>query len=72
MLSVMILAILALAPDDDPKQKSRPAAMVLDLKGKAEIRTAEGKSKAAELGVLLYPGERLDVPADGSATLAIL
>jgi hypothetical protein len=68
----MILATLALSPDDPPKPRTGPAAMVLDLKGKVAIRPTEGPTKVAELGDLLYPGERLAVPADGSATLSIL
>lgn len=72
MLSMMILATLTLSPDDPPKPKPRPAAMVLDLRGKVEIRPTEGQPKAAEPGDLLYPGERLAVPAGGSATLSIL
>jgi hypothetical protein len=72
MLSVMILATLALLPDDPPKPKVGPAAMVLDFKGKVEIRPAEGQPRAAETGDLLYPGERLAVPAGSTATLSIL
>jgi hypothetical protein len=52
--------------------RTRPAALVLDLTGTGQIRPAEGSPKRAEVGDLLYPGERLAVPADGSATLAIL
>jgi len=72
MLSVILLAILTASPDDAPKPKLRPAAMMLDLKGKVEIRPVEGKTKAAEIGDLLYPSERLAVPAGGSATVSIL
>ena len=46
--------------------------MVLSLKGKVGIKTASAAPGVARLGDLLYPGERLDVPADGAATLAIL
>ncbi len=72
MLNAVILAALALLPDDAPKPKIRLAAMVLDLKGRVEIRPAEGAPRVAEVGDLLYDGERLAVPADGSATLSIL
>ncbi len=72
MLIAVILASLALSPDDAPKPKPRPAAMVLDLSGKVEIHPVGGSTKSAELGDLLYPGERLAVPGDGSATIAIL
>ncbi len=70
MLSLLLLTVLLGPPDEKPKP--RPAAMLLDLRGKAEIRTAEGQSKTAEPGDLLFPGERLAVPAGGSATLVIL
>ena len=52
--------------------RPRPAALVLDLAGSVKILPAEGPPKRAEVCDLLYPGERLAVPADGSATLAIL
>jgi hypothetical protein len=52
--------------------RSRPAAMVLDRTGSVQIRPAEGPPQEAKVGDLLYPGERLVIPADGSATLAIL
>jgi hypothetical protein len=52
--------------------RTRPAAMVLDLTGSVQIRPAEGSPQRAEVGDLLYPGEWLSVPADGTATLAIL
>jgi hypothetical protein len=67
-----LLVALALSPDDAPKPNPNPASMVLDLKGKVEIRPTEGPTKVAEPCDLLYPGERLAVPADGSATLSIL
>ena len=72
MLSLILLAVLTDSPDDAPKPKLRPAAMILDLKGKVEIRPIEGKPRAAEIGDLLYPSEHLTVPAEGSATIAIL
>lgn len=72
MLSAMILAALALSLDDVPRSKPRPTAMVLDLEGKVEIRPAKGPPKSAEPGDLLYPGERLAVPAGGNATISIL
>jgi hypothetical protein len=50
--------------------------MVLDLKGKVDIRPAksqgDGSSQSAHPGSLLYPGERLVVPVDGSVTVAVL
>src|SRR5690242_2861410 len=52
--------------------RPRPAALVLDLTGSVQIRQADGPSKRAEVGDLLYPGEQLSIPADGSAALAIL
>jgi hypothetical protein len=52
--------------------RTRPAAMVLDCTGAVQVRPADGPPKRALVGDLLYPGERLVVPANGSATLAIL
>jgi hypothetical protein len=72
MLCMMVLVTLVCSSDDPPKPKPRPVAMVLDLKGKVEIRPAEGQPKVAEPGDLLYASERLAIPADGSATLSIL
>ena len=46
--------------------------MVLDVKGQVEVKPAEGKPERVVIGYLLYPGERLVVPVDGAATLAIL
>ena len=46
--------------------------MVLDVKGRVEVKPAEGKPERVVIGSLLYPGERLVVPVDGAATLAIL
>jgi hypothetical protein len=71
MLSTWIVISLCLSPDD-PKPKPRPAALVLDLKGKVEIRPIEGVPKATEIGDLVYPDERIVIPADGAATVAIL
>jgi hypothetical protein len=70
MLSLLLLTVLVAPPDEKPK--ARPAVMLLDLKGKAEIRPVEGNPRAAEVGDLLYPDEVLAVPADASATVAIL
>jgi hypothetical protein len=70
MLNVLLLTLLIGSPQDRPKP--RPAAMLLELKGKAEIRPVEGTPRAAEVGDLLYPDEVLAVPADGSATVSIL
>ncbi len=72
MLLTVILACLALMPDEAPKSKPRPAAMVIDLEGKVEIRPSGSPTRAAEVGDLLYPGECLAVPGGGSATLSIL
>jgi hypothetical protein len=73
MLNTLLLAFLKASPDDTPKPKpTPPAAMVLDIKGKAEIRSSDGKTKVAEIGDLLYPDEVLVVPGDGSAIVSIL
>jgi hypothetical protein len=51
---------------------SPPVAMVLDVRGRVEVQPMEGASHRITIGELLYAGERLAVPADGSATLAFL
>jgi hypothetical protein len=66
--SLAIVSSLILVAQAGPK----PAAMVLDRTGLVEILPVEGPPQRAEIGDLLYPGERLVVPTDGSATLAIL
>jgi hypothetical protein len=71
MLGSWIVIALCLAPDG-PKPRTRPAAMVVDLKGKVSLRTAGGMAKSAEIGELLYPDERIAVPADGTAIVAVL
>ncbi len=74
MISILVmLGAFSSTPQEAPRQpRPKPAAMILDLKGKVEIRPASGTPAVAKLGDLIYPGERLAVPADGAATLAIL
>ncbi len=62
------LTFLALIGQGRP----RPAAIVLDLNGAVEVRPAEGPPRAATVEGFLYPGDRLAIPADGSATVALL
>jgi hypothetical protein len=62
--------MIHLLPADLPRPK--PAAMVLALKGPVELRTAAGKARPVQVEELLYPGDRLAVPAAGAATLAFL
>lgn len=52
--------------------RPKPAAMVLELKGPVELRPPDGQATRARLGDLLYPGERVVVPAGGTVTLSIL
>jgi hypothetical protein len=63
MMSVLLLT-------DPPRPK--PAAMVLDLKGRVELKAVGGEVRPTKVGDLLYAGERLVLPADGAATVAIL
>jgi hypothetical protein len=67
----VVLLLLALAAKVGAAEP-RPAAIILDLKGRVEIRSADGASDSAQVGELLYPDERLGVPAGGFATIAIL
>jgi hypothetical protein len=48
--------------------------MVLDRTGRVEVRPADspGAAQPVRAGDLLYPGERIAVPAGGSAVLAVL
>ena len=66
--TIVTMLILLLA--DPPRP--RPAAMVLDLKGRVELRPAAGVARPAKVVDRLYPGDRLAVPADGTATVAFL
>jgi hypothetical protein len=68
MLFIVCAAPLLLS--DPPGAK--PAAMVLDAVGAVEIEPPGGRARRVGIGDLLYPGERLAVPSDGAATLAIL
>jgi hypothetical protein len=68
MLSLVATALILLA--DPPKLK--PSAILLDARGRVEVTPSGGVPQPAAVGDLLYPGERLKVPADGAATVAIL
>lgn len=69
MMTALTTAIsIVLAAQARPKA----AAMVLDKKGKVEIRKTEQPALPARIGDLLWPGERLFVPADAEATVAVL
>jgi hypothetical protein len=70
MVSLLLLA-LSMGPADD-KPKPRPAAILLVVKGRAEIRPMDGTPRVAEVGDLIYSDEVLVVPPDGSATVSIL
>jgi hypothetical protein len=69
MLPLMLAATLLVA---SPPARPRPAALVLDVGGQVTIKPVADAPRHAEIGDLLYPGERLAVPPDGAATLAIL
>jgi hypothetical protein len=62
--------VMSLLLYDPPRQK--PAAMVLDLKGSVQLRSVGGEVRPAKICDLLYSGERLAIPVDGAATVAIL
>jgi hypothetical protein len=63
-------AMMFLLLSDPPRPK--PAAMVLDLKGSVQLKSVGGEARPAKVCDLLYAGERLVIPADGEATVAIL
>src|SRR5262249_56715512 len=65
-----ITTMLSLLLCDPPRP--RPAAMVLDLKGSVQLRSVGGEARPAKVCDLLYAGDRLAIPADGAATVAIL
>ena len=65
-----LTTMLSLLLCDPPRP--RPAAMVLDLKGSVQLRSVGGEARPAKVCELLYAGERLAIPADGAATVAIL
>jgi hypothetical protein len=56
----------------EPPAPRRPAALLLEAKGKVAVRPVGGEPQPIGIGELLFVGERLAVPADGAATLAIL
>jgi hypothetical protein len=62
MMSLMVF--------DAPRLK--PAGMVLDLKGSVRLKSEGGEARSAKICDLLYAGDRLAIPADGAATVAIL
>jgi hypothetical protein len=62
MMSLLLL--------DPPRLK--PAGMVLDLKGSVQLKSVGGEARPAKICDLLYAGDRLAIPADGAATVAIL
>ena len=69
VLAMMMSLVLA-----EPPPPPRAAAMVMDLTGRVQVRPAGAQSepRPARIGERLRPGDRLVVPADGGATLAIL
>jgi formylglycine-generating enzyme required for sulfatase activity len=49
-----------------------PAAMLLEVRGVVELRPRKGAAKQASLNVLLFPGDRLSLAADGHVRLVVL
>jgi hypothetical protein len=73
MIAVLWSTLLLLLADPPAiETRGRPAAMVADCKGRVEIRTPDGATVRAQVGNLVYPGERVSVAEDASAVLAIL
>jgi hypothetical protein len=68
MMTSLLIAtsLLVVAP-----QRAKPVALLLDAQGAVEVRSAGGTQRV-RTGDLLFPGDRLAVPRDGAATLAIL
>jgi hypothetical protein len=69
MICALATMISLLLPDPP---RPRPAAMVLELRGRVEVRPVTGDARPVKVGELLYAGERLALAGDGSATVAIL
>jgi len=67
-IRVLVAALLMLAA----QPASKPVAMVLDARGRVEVTPVGEAPRLIAVGELLYPADRLSVPADGSLTLAIL
>jgi hypothetical protein len=65
-----LATMMSLLLSDPPRAK--PAAMVLDLKGSVQLTSPGGEARSAKVCDLLYAGDRLAIPADGAATVAIL
>src|SRR5262249_11785843 len=49
-----------------------PAAMLLEVRGAVELRPRKGAAKQAARNVLLFPGDRLSLGADGHVRLVVL
>ena len=70
IVTCTLVSIMCLLLADPPRPK--PAAMVLDVKGRVELRPAAGEARPAKVKELLYAGDRLVVPVDGAVTVAFL
>lgn len=69
MLSPLaVVTLLVLVPTDADKK----VAMVLSLKGFVAIEARNEPKRPAKVMDMLFVGDRLNVPADGEATLVIL
>jgi hypothetical protein len=67
---VLLAAAISLAQDSPPRP--RPAALVLDLRGRVELQPVAQAVRPARIGDLIYAEERFLVPEGGSASLALL
>jgi hypothetical protein len=73
VITTLVTALsIVMAEQGQVQARPRPAALVLDLKGKVEVRAAGKAPAPLEVGDLLYSGETVTIPADGAATVAVL
>ncbi|HWE37407.1 MAG TPA: hypothetical protein VG406_12635 [Isosphaeraceae bacterium] len=77
-IAAIVLALAASAPSQTtPRRKARPEpprplAMVLAVKGAVRVTPPGEKARKVAVEDLLYADDAIAVPADGSATIAIL
>jgi hypothetical protein len=74
MNTLLIAATLALAADDAPKKplSARPAALVMEVKGRVTVEGRGGKPRRVEEGAYLLPGETVSAAPGGEALLLFL
>jgi hypothetical protein len=76
-LATVSVLLLTLASFDEPKAQPRakaprPVAMVLAVKGAVQATPPNEKPRTLAVADLLYADDSIAVPADGSATIAVL